>query len=140
MARSLLVSPHLSWKELACHEGTPYPREWEDRSDLLGRMFEWIRGHYGFPVKLNSAYRTEAYNRQIGGARLSQHVQGRALDLTPVAGGSLRRLVESVRAARDAGLVQGLGLYDNFVHADCGGRTRNATWYGSRKAETQFSL
>jgi hypothetical protein len=37
-----------------------------------------------FQVRINSAYRAPAVNTAVGGAKSSQHMQGLALDLTPI--------------------------------------------------------
>src|SRR5512146_2429874 len=80
-------SPHLSWAELACHDGTPYPEAYEDRALQLAEVFEALRARCGGkPITILSAYRDPAYNASIGGATHSQHVEGRALDLRPPEG------------------------------------------------------
>jgi len=47
--------------------------------DLFTRM-DRVRSYFGFPVVVHVAYRPEAYNTQIGGAKASQHVLGKAVD------------------------------------------------------------
>lgn len=134
-------SPHLSWAEMACRDEqkTPYPVEWRtNRAIELSRAFEMVRELCGFPLIVDSAYRTEAYNRSIGGAVASQHVQGRALDLrpSPPSKSALKRLEAAARRTRDLGLLRGVGIYSGFIHID----TRPgqaATWYGSRGPETK---
>lgn len=126
------LTPHFTLEELACHDGTLYPEAWvASRAVPLCEAAEFIREQCGFPLIVNSGFRTEAYNRQIGGARNSQHVQGRALDLNPGKRGSLKVLQEAAKRAREVGLITGIGFYADFVHVD----TREgapATWYGSR--------
>ena len=128
-------SEHLKWSEIACHDGTNYPECWRiSRAIPLGAAFEWIRERCGFPLYVSSGYRTESYNRKIndgqGGAKNSQHVQGRALDLHPLKG-SFERLKAVAREAQSQGIITGLGYYFDFVHIDI--RPGNkATWYGSR--------
>lgn len=64
-------------REFACHDGS-------DRiliDDRLPQLLQEIRDYFGKPVTINSAYRNAAYNKQIGGASASQHVQGRAADI-----------------------------------------------------------
>ena len=102
---------------------------------LLAAAFEDIRLRYGGPIAISSGYRPEAYNRAIGGARFSQHVQGRALDLRPVQGnvGSLRALLDACEDSRAAGMFRGLGRYVTFVHIDVRPGNRNFTWGGSRR-------
>jgi len=130
-------SEHLSWAELACNDGEPYPALFRGVRVLeLARAFERIRELCGFPLIVNSAYRSESYNRRIGGAKASQHVEGRALDLCPVRGGAkgLVGLRKAAEQARADGYLRGIGIYSGFVHVD----TRPgqaATWYGSRTPE-----
>ena len=124
------LTPHFSLEEMACHDGTPYPEEWiEERLMPLLGAAEWIRNRCGFPLVVSSGYRTPSYNRRIGGAQNSQHIQGRAMDLHPQ--GSLKTLQIVAGEARGQGLVVGIGYYADFVHIDqrIG---RLATWYGGR--------
>src|SRR6185295_4090186 len=74
-----------------CRSGDSYPiarvdddgREWlETRLLPLCIVLETLRAELGgHPIHITSGYRTESYNRQIGGALRSQHVQGRAADI-----------------------------------------------------------
>ena len=127
------VSPHLKWAELACHDRvrTSYPDAWrEDRAVTLARVFEALRAIVGAPLVVLSAYRTPEHNASVGGAPRSQHVEGRALDLTcatlqPLAlYGRARVLAESLTE------IGGLGLYDHFIHIDTRPRVdgRVARW------------
>jgi len=130
-------SKHLSWAELACHDvaHTPYPREWRaDRAVELAQAFERVRELYGAPLAVDSAFRTTAYNRSIGGAKDSQHIQGRALDLRPLKPGrlALEALISAARRAVGEGLVRGIGIYSGFVHIDTRPGSRVFSWYGGR--------
>ncbi len=111
-------SAHLSWSELACRDRirTPYPLDWrETRAVELAEAFEALRAAVGLPLVVLSAYRTRAYNRAVGGAPNSQHLQGRALDLAPPDGWSPIALLA---VTQDIPAIRGLGLYDTFVHID----------------------
>ena len=131
-------SEHLSWDELACHDRlkTGYPIQWrKDRAIELAAAFERIRAICGFPLVVNSAYRTAVFNDSIGGATHSQHVQGRALDLHPSAGGlrALQALRGAAETARGEGLLRGIGIYEGLVHIDTRpGTMARATWRGGR--------
>lgn len=46
------------------------------------RCFEPIREWYGKPIKVNSFYRCDALNKAVKGSATSQHVQGKAIDIT----------------------------------------------------------
>ena len=46
------------------------------------RCFEPIRNWYGRPIKVNSFYRCDALNKAVKGSATSQHVQGKAMDIS----------------------------------------------------------
>jgi uncharacterized protein YcbK (DUF882 family) len=129
-----LISPHFSLEEVSCHDGTPYPDDWiNSRLKPLLEAAEWIRERTGV-LHVSSGYRTPQYNDRIndgkGGAKNSQHCQGRALDLVPLKT-TVARLGIVAQLARAEGLIRGIGFYNGFVHID----TRPdqiATWRGSR--------
>lgn len=129
-------SAHLNWAELACHDAvrTPYPQDWRlsravELADLFERFREWCGGG---PLVVLSGFRTPAWNAHIGGARKSQHVQGRALDLTRP-GWPIERLHRAARAfaATEEGLG-GVGYYPGFLHLDTRPGDRLVVWHGSR--------
>jgi uncharacterized protein YcbK (DUF882 family) len=85
-----MASPHFAWSEFACHDTvqTPYPQDYRaDRGIALATELERIRAALGVslsrdvPLFLDSVYRTEAWNKTIGGVPNSQHLQGRAADV-----------------------------------------------------------
>lgn len=131
-------TPHVSWKELACKDGTPYPLDWQiSRALPLAVEFERIRATVGKAITIGSAYRTPTHNRAIGGARNSQHVEGRALDLYPPADWNLERFYRVIRhlAGDPASQIFGLGKYPTFVHIDIRpprADGRLTVWQGSR--------
>lgn len=127
-------SVHLSWKELDCHDGTPYPNNFvlDGRIYKLARIFEEIRLIWGKPIKVLSAYRTVEYNRSVGGAPKSQHIEGRALDLAPPAGVTITEFYSTIKSRiRDLG-IKGLGKYGTWVHIDTRPTERIAYWEGKR--------
>lgn len=131
MAAHAGPSPHLSWAELACHDGTPYPSSWRvERARPLAEVFETLRATWALPLLVLSAYRTPSWNRHIGGARASQHLQGRALDVTPVRGVTVEelwRVTVSLAHAR-ATALRGVGRYDRFIHLDTRPSDRLVLW------------
>ena len=72
-----------------------------------------IRDHFGASVTVNSAYRTESYNKKVGGAKNSYHLQGSAFDIV-VKG---HTPLEVARYAQTLG-IQGIIQYNGFVHVD----------------------
>lgn len=135
-----MASQHLSWDELRCRDRmrTAYPLDYRTDPTRLPRLleaFEQIRGMWGLPIRILSAYRTPVYNRQIGGVAKSQHIEGRALDLQPPADVTVREFFDAIvrlAAARpDIGIryVQGYGRR-GFVHVDVRPTATLATKWG----------
>ena len=73
---------YLSDREMQCHDGWPYPAEYADRLAELRAMFNPLRERWGKPLYVTSGYRTPEHNRKVGGRPQSQHLQGRAVDMT----------------------------------------------------------
>lgn len=125
-------SEHLSWEELACKDGTEYPIKWRDtRAIKLAGVFEDIRAIWNKPITIDSAYRSPEHNKAIGGARSSQHMDGRALDLCPPKGIKLSDFYKQIREHASEFGIKGLGLYKTFVHVDIRSSDRLVTWSGS---------
>ncbi len=83
-------------------------------------MLQALREKLGVPLIVHSAYRSPEYNRQVGGAEHSMHLQGAAFDISMA-----NHNPESFeKAARAAGFT-GFGFYprQDFIHIDIG-RTR----------------
>jgi uncharacterized protein YcbK (DUF882 family) len=116
-------------KELACHDGTPYPDFYAGRLVELMSLLDKIREAHGGPVQVVSGYRSPAYNARLAEdsqahqvASGSQHIQGRAADLRPVHG-TVQDFYQEIMALHRAGKLPelgGIGLYpeSNWVHVD----------------------
>jgi uncharacterized protein YcbK (DUF882 family) len=90
------------------------------------RIVDDLRRHFKKPIVLLSSYRSPAYNRAVGGAPKSIHMEFRALDIA-VAGVAPSEVFKVLRSWRAAGKFKGgLGLYETFVHIDT--RGYDATW------------
>jgi hypothetical protein len=89
------------------------------------KVADEARHRLGKALRINSAYRSPAYNRAISGASKSIHVLGGALDLS----GSPATLHKILTEMRAEGLFRGgIGKYRTFVHVDV--RGKNADWQG----------
>lgn len=77
-----------------------------------------LRQLYSGPIVINSYYRSEWYNRKVGGAEASYHMLGRAID-TPTLNGTLEGRMKLCHLATRAGF-NGFGLYGSFTHIDTG--------------------
>ena len=88
----------------------------------------------GRPLTLNSAYRTPAYNRSVGGARNSMHVQRKAADVQ-WATSNIQDRVDIIQRAIDAGFT-GIGTYNSFMHVDIGAKRQ---WGPNGSRSGQFA-
>lgn len=117
--------------EFSCHDGSD---EIKVSEDLIMKLQE-IREHFGKPVSITSAYRTEAYNKKVGGAKSSYHVKGMAADIT-VTGVSNRDVAIFAES-----ITNGVGLYDytgGFVHVDV--RPEKYLWQQDSKNSKYYSV
>jgi hypothetical protein len=123
-----------TWAEVECTDGQMPPNDLikgrtVKQAQLLNALRKNIAKHYkvkfsDVAINVNSWYRSPSYNTSIGGAKFSQHVEGRATDITVFVKGErltprkVAELAESVPAFRQGGI----GWYDaqhgNFTHVD----------------------
>jgi hypothetical protein len=130
-------SLHLTWDELSCKDGTAYPMIWRaTRAVVLAQEFEGFRHFCGDrSITVESAFRTYAHNRAIGGAGNSQHVQGRALDLVTPKAWTVEQFwgMAVAWAKREEGsMAKGIGRYPWGVHLDTRPSDRLVVWNGNR--------
>lgn len=117
-------------------ETAPYPATWvETRLRLLCEELEIIRAALGGQsIQVMSGYRDPEYNRAIGGATRSQHMDGRAADIV-VSGRSPAQVHAEALQLHQEGKIHlgGLGAYPGFTHVDIRPSARLVRWTGSRK-------
>lgn len=112
------VAPNFAVSEFACKDGSD--------TILLDTMLvvqlQRIRDYFKKPVKINSAYRTPAYNASVGGAGESFHTKGQAADIV-VSGVSTQRVYYYCANTLN---LPGVGRYaaKGFVHIDVGARAK----------------
>lgn len=104
------VSANFKVKEFRCKDGS-------DKIlidvDFVKDRLQTIRDHFGAPVTVNSAYRTESYNKKVGGATNSYHLKGQAFDIVV----KCHTPQEVARYAQTLG-IPGIIQYSGFVHVD----------------------
>lgn len=88
----------------------------------------------GLPVNITSGYRSPAQNAKVGGARDSQHLEGKALDLA-LAGMTPQQKQQAVSIVQGTGGIGGFGYYpkSDSIHIDT--RPGKAAW-GSNYSNT----
>lgn len=115
------LSKNFTVKEFACFDGT----DTVFVSLALVNLLQKIRDHFGKAVIINSAYRTEAHNKAIGGATYSQHKYGLAADIhiNGVTPKEIAAYVETLLPSSG-----GIGIYKSFTHVDV--RRVKSRWNG----------
>jgi uncharacterized protein YcbK (DUF882 family) len=135
------ITAHFDSTEFRQKNGNvAYPEQWvEPRLRKLCAALEVLRAELGKPITIISGYRSEIYNKKIGGARASQHCLGRAADIV-VAGATPKQVHEATLHLYNEAMIAigGLGYYPpkngkgGFVHIDVRPGERLARWTGSR--------
>lgn len=116
------ISPHFREAEFRCNHCGELPASGIDPALL--DVLEDVRTHFeDKPVIINSGYRCVIHNANVGGAKNSQHLYGKAADI------SVKNVPHAdVYAYLDPNHTGGLGKYKNFTHIDT--RGSRARWSG----------
>jgi uncharacterized protein YcbK (DUF882 family) len=114
------LSEHFSLHEFACRCGCGADNVSTELIDAL----QELRTLAGVPIIVHSAVRCEDANRAVGGKPNSQHITGKAADISArgIKIFDLLLLAHEV----DAFHYGGIGIYDQHIHVDI--RENQARW------------
>ena len=116
--------------EFDCKSGEEMPLEVLENVKLLAIQLQKIREYVGKPIRINSAYRSEAHNEAIGGVKTSKHILGKAADITidTFTPDEVVSIIENMLTNEMLGgfYIGGLGSYNTFTHIDI--RDKKARW------------
>ena len=125
------MTKNFKLKEFECKCACNMPLEVYENIIKLASQLQFLRDYTGRPITINSAYRCPEHNAKVGGSKTSQHLLGKAADIT----------IQSLKPAEVFVLIEdlidmghmlqgGLGLYEEkgFVHYDI--RKTKARWNG----------
>lgn len=123
------ISTHFKISEFACKDGSSKVLIDNDLIPVIERFREYVESG----VSINSAYRTDSYNKRVGGASNSYHKYGRALDI-PFKN-TYKNLVsrDKMCAFFNTLGVKGIIKYSTFVHIDTRTSKYHATNTGARQ-------
>lgn len=111
------LSPNFKVKEFASNDGADVVL----LDPAIVHIAQAVRDEAQKPYSPNSAYRSSYWNRKVGGARYSQHLYGKALDI-PVEplGWTVDGLAEFLYNLKDSYGVGYIIIYrkKGFVHVD----------------------
>ncbi len=113
------LTENFSAEEFACKDGSETPCEVLVNLKELALNLQVLRDALGLPIHINSGYRSPAYNKKVGGAKNSQHLLGKAGDIT-VQGYTPFDIKAKIESLIKQGKMKngGVGLYPTFVHYD----------------------
>jgi uncharacterized protein YcbK (DUF882 family) len=124
------TAKEITWLNRLSKNIIPHHTIWGNIIPTL-KLADAIRKEWDGPVRVFSGFRTIAYNAAVGGAKNSQHLHFRAMDISPADGrvDEFGDVVKSVvKRWRAEGNQVGMGEYDSFIHIDVGFKTRS--WRG----------
>ena len=124
------LTNNFSKSEFECKSGEEMPLDVLENVKLLAIQLQKIREYVGKPIRINSAYRSEAHNQAIGGVKTSQHILGKAADITidTFTPDEVVSIIENMLTNEMLGgfYIGGLGSYNTFTHIDI--RDKKARW------------
>ena len=124
------LTNNFSKSEFDCKSGEDMPLEVLENVKLLAIQLQKIRDYVGKPIRINSAYRNKAYNQAIGGVKTSQHILGKAADITidTFTPDEVVSIIENMLTNEMLGgfYIGGLGSYNSFTHVDI--RDKKSRW------------
>ena len=98
---------------------TPPPEQFWPNIAGVARLLDTVRKMIGAPIVLSSIFRSEAYNKAIGGSPQSRHLQFSAVDFKVKNGASPKQWAGQLRKWRDEGLFTGaVGTHEETVHLE----------------------
>lgn len=116
------ITKNFNISEFKCNCGCEMPHEVYENVVKLALQLQNLREAINKPVKINSAYRCEKHNKEIGGVSNSQHLLGKASDIK-IKGFPPKQISFVIEhLIRDGYMWEGgIGVYDSFIHYDIRG-------------------
>jgi uncharacterized protein YcbK (DUF882 family) len=121
------LTKNFAKSEFESHDGAVMPDDVQKNIIELAVNLQTLRDKVNATIKINSGYRSPAWNKKVGGVQDSQHVLGKAADIV-VQGFTPIQIAQTIEALIAAGKMKqgGIGIYPNFVHYDV--RGTKARW------------
>lgn len=121
------LTKNFNLSEFHCRDGTPVPEKYVHNVKKLAANLQILRDEIAEPLHINSAYRTPAYNKKIGGKPASKHMLAQAADLTAKSYTPKQLAAVIERLIKERKMIQGgIGIYPGFTHYDI--RETKARW------------
>lgn len=126
------LTTNFTKQEFDCRDGSAMPIQILENVKQLAKQLQVLRDFVGKNIVVNSGYRSPSYNKRVGGAANSQHLVGKAADIT-IAGMTPKQVAQTIEKLIAEGKMKqgGIGIYKTFTHYDI--RGVKARWDFSNK-------
>ena len=121
------LTKNFSKSEFDSKDGAEMPKEVLLNVQKLANQLQVLRDSLGVSITVNSGYRSPSHNKKMGGTINSQHILGKAADIT-AQGYTPAQVYAKIEELINSGdmLQGGLGSYSTFTHYDI--RRNRARW------------
>jgi uncharacterized protein YcbK (DUF882 family) len=121
------LTKNFSLSEFECKGGCKMPNDVFENIKLLAIHLQAFRDVFNEPITINSSYRCEEHNSSVGGSKTSQHLLGKAADIT-IKGYTPDEVADKIELlhSENRNRTNGLGRYNTFTHVDI--RNNYARW------------
>ena len=121
------ITENFSLQEFDCKDGSLMPNDVMINVIQLAKNLQVLRDYLNVSITVNSGYRSPKYNKRIGGVKNSQHLTGKASDIT-AKGFTPREVANAIdKLIKEGKMMQGgIGVYPSFTHYDI--RGTKARW------------
>lgn len=121
------LSRHFLLSEFSCKCGNCQTTV-EDVDMYLVQQLQRLRDSFGLPIKIASGYRCPEHNKAIGGAKNSQHMQGKAVDISTANLPATERY-RLIQLIFRVGAFRGIGIGGGKLHVDVRRTDSPVMWY-----------
>ncbi len=126
------LTTNFSKMEFESRDGAPMPPDVLQNIQELAENLQIVRDYLGEPIHISSGYRSPTHNAAVGGVSDSQHLLGKAADISMKNYTAKNLVVIFERLINNGSIKQGgVGLYNGFVHYDIRG-TKSRWNFSSR--------
>ena len=121
------LTKNFSLSEFECKGGCKMPNDVFENIKLLAIHLQAFRDVFNEPITINSSYRCVEHNSSVGGSKTSQHLLGKAADIT-IKGYTPDEVADKIELlhSENRNRTNGLGRYNTFTHVDI--RNNYARW------------
>lgn len=121
------LTKNFSLSEFECKGGCKMPNDVFENIKLLAIHLQAFRDVFNEPITINSSYRCVEHNSLVGASKTSQHLLGKAADIT-IKGYTPDEVADKIELlhSENRNRTNGLGRYNTFTHVDI--RNNYARW------------